>query len=270
MLKNTIAGTQHIQNLCYQYIHRERFGYVIVRTYLQPLQLILYIDLGRQQIHRYVAGPQILFHRFAKFDSIHNRHHNIRKNQVYVIFFKHLQRLLPVLRLYQIKLSGQTVEQIPPQLLIVFHYKNCSMPASRLFFTGFCHFRFYIIGINLMRICRIDTLFLHLSLALRKFLRSIHRLILRNINGKRRAFSNLAHQRYLPVMQFNQTLNQRQSDAASFVYVLHLIKTFENLPLLILWYAHSRICYLQNNIFIFSVEFYINPLPFFRILKSIG
>ena len=42
-------------------------GLVCNRPHLPAtLQLILYIDLGRQQIHRYMTGSQILFHLIYK------------------------------------------------------------------------------------------------------------------------------------------------------------------------------------------------------------
>ena len=120
-----------------------------------------------------------------------------------------------------------------------------------------------------MRICIICTLLFGPLFLRKQFLRSIHRLILRYINGKRRALAHFAFQSDMPMMQFYQTLNQRQAYTASFMSTFRLIKTLKYFFLFFRRNTDTRINHLQNKIIIFFIKTYGNALSFFRIFKSV-
>ena len=80
------------------------------------------------------------------------------------------------------------------------------------------------------------------------FFRCISRFQSRQYNRKDTSFARFALQFNRTVMQFYQTLHQRQTDSTTYMFLIHLIKTFKNQPLFFYRNACSCILHFQQKI----------------------
>ena len=148
MLDSPVTRAEQVSDFRGNHRHRERFGDIIVRTYLQSFQLLFQIRFGGQYDDRYMTGAQVLLNLFAQLQAVHNGHHDIRKNQVRLLLLHERQCFLSVTRFRYVVTFSQLITQISTNIEIVFYDEYLFFPCPVTLCRFFFYYFFFIFRVN--------------------------------------------------------------------------------------------------------------------------
>ena len=164
---------------------------------------------------------------------------------------------------------SQTAAEIMANLLIVFHNKDGSaFLVARLY--GFILHFLRIDEIHFFGVGGVHLLFFLGSVGACQLGGLINGQVLRQIDGECTSLALFALQFDASVVQIDQTLYQRQSDAASYMLAFYLIEAFEHFTLLIDRNAGTGVAHLQYQPVVFLFQGNGDTLSVVRIFESIG
>lgn len=203
-LPQPLAALQQLVDPYDEMRQRERFCDVGIRTAHQPVEHVVHGRLGREHDHRDVAGFEIALHRPAKIHAVHDRHEDIRQDQIDVVAFQDLERLLALGCHDRLVVGPQALGQIVADFGIVLDDEDRLVPVrmGKPLEKGFVH-------------CLVGQVAFDPLLLDRDLLRGVLLGTARQDNLDGRILSRDTVEADLPVMELHQMLDQMQADSAS-------------------------------------------------------
>lgn len=242
-----LAAAQDVLDLLPDEHHGERLGDIVLGTDLQTFELLLDVDLCRQNDERNVAGHDVGLNSLAELDAVHQRHHHIGEDEVYLLAF-----LLPACDLLQTILAVggfhdgifvlQRVAEVASDLCVVLNYQDRRMlvvlsGSRRVGTFSNIALRPIVLCLAAHRFFVVDIILLQLVLFYFLFCRNLLGLVAVGERGQRDGEAaalpqpalNLQH----AVVHLDEPADDRQAYTAALMLVVHLIEPFQNVLLVL-------------------------------------
>lgn len=248
------AGTEHVLYFGGDHGEDEGFGDVVVGSDLQAFHLVFDVGFGGEHDDGDVAGADVLLDGFAEFDAVHYGHHDVGNDDVDFVFFKYLEGFFAVGSFDDVEEDGEAVAEVLGYLGVVFNDEyGTALLVGILDGAGFG-----VVGVD-------EVHFLGVGGMCRGFIGVVgggggelagfvEGDVLGKVDGEGAAFSFVAIELDVAVMEFDEALNEGEADAAAYVFAFDLVEAFEYFGLFVDGDADAGIGDTEHEVLVFLSE----------------